>query len=68
VVVFLGILLVSFLVKTGQGGQRPDYFRAGKAWWFITLLTIGYIAARGWPSPAAASRTTTVADTNGSGR
>ena len=47
VVVFLGILLASFLVKTGQGGQRPDYFRADKAWWFITLLTIGYMVARG---------------------
>ena len=46
VVVFLGILLASFLVKTGQDGQRPDYFRADKAWWYITLLTIGYMIAR----------------------
>jgi hypothetical protein len=28
VVVFLGILLASFLVKTGQDGERVDYFRA----------------------------------------
>ena len=47
VVVFVGILLASFLVKTGQDGQRPDYFRADKAWWYITLLTIGYMIARG---------------------
>ena len=47
VVGFLGVLLASFLVKTGQDGQRPDYFRADKAWWFITLLTIGYMVARG---------------------
>ena len=47
VMALLGILLASFLVKTGQGGQRPDYFRADKAWWFITLLTIGYMVARG---------------------
>jgi hypothetical protein len=40
-VVFAGILLASFLVKTGQDGQRIDYFRADKAWWYITLLTIG---------------------------
>jgi hypothetical protein len=33
VTVFAGILLASFLVKTGQDGQRPDYFRADKAWW-----------------------------------
>jgi hypothetical protein len=24
-----------------------DYFRADKAWWYITLLTIGYMIARG---------------------
>jgi hypothetical protein len=47
VVVFAGILLASFLVKTGQDGQRPDYFRGDKAWWYITLLTIGYMIARG---------------------
>jgi hypothetical protein len=43
----VGILLASFLVKTGQDGQRLDYFRADKAWWYITLLTIGYMIARG---------------------
>ena len=47
VVVFAGILVASFLVKTGQDGQRIDYFRADKAWWYITLLTIGYLVARG---------------------
>jgi hypothetical protein len=47
VVVFAGILLASFLVKTGQDGQRVDYVRADKAWWYITLLTIGYMIARG---------------------
>ena len=30
-----------------QDGQRVDYFRADKAWWYITLLTIGYMIARG---------------------
>ena len=44
VVVFAGILVASFLVKTGQ---RVDYFRADKAWWYLTLLTIGYMIARG---------------------
>ena len=47
VVVFVGILLASLLVKTGQDGERIDYFRADKAWWYITLLTIGYMIARG---------------------
>ena len=31
VVVFAGILVASFLVKTGQDGLRVDYFRADKA-------------------------------------
>ena len=30
-----------------RDGQRVDYFRADKAWWYITLLTIGYMIARG---------------------
>jgi hypothetical protein len=47
VVLFVGILLASLLVKTGQDGERVDYFRADKAWWYITLLTIGYMIARG---------------------
>jgi hypothetical protein len=47
VAVCAGILLASFLIKTGQDGQRPDYLRADKAWWHITLLTIGYLVARG---------------------
>ena len=47
VVVFVGILVASFLVKTGQDGERVDYFRADKAWWYITLLTIGYLVSRG---------------------
>jgi hypothetical protein len=29
--VVAGILPASFLVKTGQNGQRPDCFRAGRA-------------------------------------
>jgi hypothetical protein len=36
-VVFAGILVASFLVKTGQDGQRVDYFRADKAWWYLLL-------------------------------
>ena len=56
VVVFAGILLASFLVKTGQDGQRPDYFRADKAWWYITLLTIGYLVSRGLAKSGSRTR------------
>jgi hypothetical protein len=64
VVVFAGILVASFLVKTGQDGQRVDYFRADKAWWYITLLTIGYMIARGLAESGAASPTTTATAAN----
>jgi hypothetical protein len=46
VVVALGNLLASALAH-GADGQRDDYFRADKAWFFITLLTIGYMISRG---------------------
>jgi hypothetical protein len=54
VVVAVGILIASMTVgsdstasKTGNNGNAGDYFRADKAWFFITLLTIGYLLSRG---------------------
>jgi hypothetical protein len=41
----VGVLLASLLVGTGDG--HGDYFRADRAWFFITLLTIGYMVSRG---------------------
>jgi hypothetical protein len=32
-----------------SGGSRGDVFTADKAWWFITLLTIGYLVNRAFP-------------------
>ena len=40
-----GVLIASLLVGTGDG--HGDYFRADRAWFFITLLTIGYMISRG---------------------
>jgi hypothetical protein len=40
-----GVLIASLLVGTGDG--HSDYFRADRAWFFITLLTIGYMISRG---------------------
>lgn len=40
-----GVLLASLLV--GQNGNGEDIFPADKAWWFISLLTIGYLISRG---------------------
>lgn len=41
----VGVLLASYLVKTGD--HHADYFRADKAWFYIVLLTIGYLGSRG---------------------
>lgn len=45
VVVVLGVLIASQLVGDGDGHE--DYFRADRAWFYIVLLTIGYMVSRG---------------------
>ena len=40
-----GVLLASFLVGDADG--RGDVFLADKAWFYVTLLTIGYLVSRG---------------------
>ncbi|MCW2569279.1 MAG: hypothetical protein JWN54_3376 [Mycobacterium sp.] len=45
VLVALGNLLASALVASGDG--HNDYFRADRAWFYITLLAIAYIVSRG---------------------
>jgi hypothetical protein len=54
VVVAVGILIASMTVGSDSsatagksGNNAGDYFRADKAWFFITLLTIGYLLSRG---------------------
>jgi hypothetical protein len=44
-VAVLGVLVASLLVKHTSG--HVDYFRADKAWFYIVLLTIGYLGSRG---------------------
>ncbi|WP_214366191.1 hypothetical protein [Pseudonocardia sp. H11422] len=48
-VVFLvavtGVLVASYLV--GEAGGRGDVFLADKAWFYVTLLGIGYMISRG---------------------
>ena len=41
----VGVLLASQLIGTEDG--HDDYFRADRAWFFVVLLTIGYMVARG---------------------
>jgi hypothetical protein len=45
VVAVVGVLLASQLVGNEDG--HDDYFRADRAWFYIVLLTIGYMISRG---------------------
>ncbi|MFB9235481.1 hypothetical protein ACFFWC_08010 [Plantactinospora siamensis] len=42
----VAVLIASNAVGS-SGGSGGDVFTADKAWWFITLLTIGYLVSRG---------------------
>jgi hypothetical protein len=41
----VGVLLASQLIGAEDGHE--DYFRADRAWFFVVLLTIGYLISRG---------------------
>ncbi len=41
----VGVLLASLLVGTNE--NHADYFRADRAWFYVVLLTIGYLGSRG---------------------
>ena len=45
VVAVIGVLMASFLVSTTDAHE--DYFRADRAWFYIVLLSIGYLVSRG---------------------
>jgi hypothetical protein len=45
VVAVTGVLLASYLVKATDG--HADYFSADRAWFYIVLLSIGYMVSRG---------------------
>ena len=42
----VGVLIASNLV--GEVDGRGDVFLADKAWFYVTLLTIGYLVSRGF--------------------
>lgn len=46
-VAVIGVLIASQAVGDGAAENGADYFAADKAWWFITLLTLGYLVSRG---------------------
>ena len=41
----IGVLLASYLVKATDG--HADYFLADRAWFYVVLLSIGYMVSRG---------------------
>ena len=47
VLAVIGVLIASQAVGDGANNDGGDYFAADKAWWYITLLTIGYLVSRG---------------------
>ena len=50
----IGVLIASQVV--GSAHNRSDYFTADKAWWYITLLTIGYLVSRGLAKAGSRTR------------
>ncbi|MCW2904483.1 MAG: hypothetical protein JWO67_6748 [Streptosporangiaceae bacterium] len=44
-VVAVAVLIASQLVDTSDG--HNDYLRADRAWFYVVLLTIGYLISRG---------------------
>ncbi|BDX35114.1 hypothetical protein TUM20985_56610 [Mycobacterium antarcticum] len=45
VLAVIGVLIASFVVSTTDAHE--DYFRADRAWFYVVLLTIGYMVSRG---------------------
>jgi hypothetical protein len=52
----IGVLIASQAVGDGAANNGGDYFASDKAWWFITLLTIGYLVSRGLAKSGARTR------------
>jgi hypothetical protein len=54
VLAVVGVLLASALV--GDTGGRGDVFLADQAWFYVTLLTIGYMISRGLAKAGSSAR------------
>ena len=53
-VAVVGVLVASALVGDSDG--RGDVFLADKAWFYVTLLTIGYMVSRGLAKAGSRAR------------
>ena len=54
VLAVVGVLLASALVGDTEG--RGDVFLADQAWFYVTLLTIGYMVSRGLAKAGSSAR------------
>ena len=54
VLAVVGVLLASALVGDTEG--RGDVFLADQAWFYVTLLTIGYMISRGLAKAGSSAR------------
>ena len=52
----IGVLIASAVTGDVGNEDGSDVFAADKAWWFITLLTIGYMVSRGLAKSGTRSR------------
>jgi hypothetical protein len=52
----VGVLIASQVTGDGPAENGGDFFAADKAWWYITLLTIGYLVSRGLAKSGTRSR------------
>jgi hypothetical protein len=53
-----GVLIASQVVGDRAANDGGDIFAADKAWFYITLLTIGYLVSRGLAKSGTRSRDT----------
>jgi hypothetical protein len=58
VLAVIGVLIASAVTGDAGAENGRDIFAADKAWWFITLLTIGYMVSRGLAKSGSRSRDT----------
>ncbi len=56
VLAVIGVLIASYVVGDRAANDGSDIFAADKAWWYITLLTIGYLISRGLAKSGTRSR------------
>jgi hypothetical protein len=43
----IGILVASWLVTSGNGGNTGDAFKASQAWLYVAIVSVGYMVSRG---------------------